>query len=581
MARKSRSKALSKSKSRSQIQTHSPHRWPIGILLLILVLSGILRFIKLGEIPPGLHVDEAANAWNAYTVLKTGKDQHGVQWPVFSMRAFGDNRTTSYMYALLPFQAAGGFTVWTARFPAAIGGVVTVLLIYLLGTRLFDRWTGLIAAGLLAVNPWHVQISRYGHEAALVPPLIMVTLVALLWANMPLDDREQGQARPLRAALAGALAGISCYGYWAVRIFLPVFLPGAVLVAWRDWWDRLKTREGALAVGALLVAFAVTFGPLAWKHFTDPEISKRGQAVSWVWDESDALGEKIQKVLSRYLGHFGPDFLFVNGDGDPALSPPPGVGLFHWYELPLMLLGLMTCAMRFKTSRAARVLLLWIILYPAPDLLYSHVTLHSLRSLPGLTGFILLEAVGAVSAGRWLRQHQRGALTAICSGMAITLLILNVRFLHRFFGDFQRQKYNVLAFGADILEAARWIRPRFKDVDAVFVTGSAAHPYIIMLMGLGYDPNQWFRDVREIVPGPLPSGAYRNEDVYIRYGKVHFIFNESNLAAVDELLQNGRPDRVIFIVRPGELRFEKHTSPVYEIRNMDGQAVLWIFDFHL
>jgi hypothetical protein len=87
-----------------------PHHWPIGILLLILVLAGTLRLVKLDEIPPGLHVDEAANAWNAYTLLKTGKDQHGVQWPLFYMRAFGENRTTSYVYALLPFQAIGGLT---------------------------------------------------------------------------------------------------------------------------------------------------------------------------------------------------------------------------------------------------------------------------------------------------------------------------------------------------------------------------------------------------------------------------------------------------------------------------------------
>jgi hypothetical protein len=57
----------------SRGKAHLPHHWPIGILLLILVLAGTLRFVKLDEIPPGLHVDEAANAWNAYTLLKTGK----------------------------------------------------------------------------------------------------------------------------------------------------------------------------------------------------------------------------------------------------------------------------------------------------------------------------------------------------------------------------------------------------------------------------------------------------------------------------------------------------------------------------
>jgi hypothetical protein len=39
----------------------------------------------------GMHADEAPNAWNAYTLLKTDKDQHGVAWSVFYTRAFGDN----------------------------------------------------------------------------------------------------------------------------------------------------------------------------------------------------------------------------------------------------------------------------------------------------------------------------------------------------------------------------------------------------------------------------------------------------------------------------------------------------------
>ena len=52
------------------------------MLLLILLLAATLRLANLDEIPPGLHVDEATNAWDAYTLLKTGKDQ-SVVWQFF------------------------------------------------------------------------------------------------------------------------------------------------------------------------------------------------------------------------------------------------------------------------------------------------------------------------------------------------------------------------------------------------------------------------------------------------------------------------------------------------------------------
>ena len=306
----------------------------IAILLVILALAATLRLISLDRVPPGMNVDEASVAWNAYTLLKTGKDQHGVRWPIFYFRQFGQNPPAIFLYVLLPFQAIGGLNLWTTRLPAAVGGVMTVLLIYFVGARLFGSATGLVAAAMLAINPWHLQMSRLdGWD----PLMVMASLAALLGANMPLNENEERRRpRPVMAGLAGALAGICCYGYWAVRLFLPIFLIGAVLVTWRGWWEHLRTREGALAISAFVVAGMVTFCPLLWSHVVDPETGMRAQVVGWVWNESDTLVEKVGKALSRYPGHFGPEFLFIHGDRDPALSPPDGTGLFYWYDLPLI-----------------------------------------------------------------------------------------------------------------------------------------------------------------------------------------------------------------------------------------------------
>ena len=115
----------------------------------------------------------------------------------------------------------------------------------------------------------------------------------------------------------------------------------------------------------------------------------------------------------------------------------------------------------------------------------------------------------------------------------------------------------------------------------MFVTGQAAHPDIVTLVGLNYDPHQWFQESRELVRGPLPDGRFENAYIYLRYGKIFFLLTESSITALNELSQNDRPDRVIFIVRPGELALERHARPVCEIRDPDGQPRLWIFDLHL
>jgi 4-amino-4-deoxy-L-arabinose transferase-like glycosyltransferase len=554
-----------------------PGRWRMVALLAILLLAAGLRLARLNQSPPGMQVDEASNTWNAYCLLKTGRDAAGVRWPILYTKSFGANVSTLFLYALIPFQALGGMNVWTTRLPGALGGVLSVWLLYYIGKSLFGTWVGLVAAALLAVNPWHLLESRWGHEATLVPLLVTAPLAAFLWAGLPLGDKER-QPQPWRAAVAGALTGIACYGYPAVRIFLPVFLITLVMVNWRAWLKLADTRHGQLSAAALIFAGLVILGPLLWAHLTKPEINKRN-TVTRVWQATDSTGEKMLKVLNRYPPHFGLDFLFLRGDGDIALSSPRGVGLFHWYELPLLLLGFVTVLWFSKTSRAARLLLIWILLYPVADLFNSHQTAHALRSLPGLCGLVLLAAVGAVQVGWQLWQWNRAKAGVIACALLLVMLWLNISFLSYFYTDFNRQPEKQLIYYTDLLEACAWLKPRLHAVDAVYITTKyMTHPYIYTLVAFAYEPQQWFNEQRKMFEGPLANGAYKDETICQNYGKLHFIFDNAIQPPLPKLKQNGKDDHLVFIVRPGELALGKLAQPSYEIRNAQGQPVLWIFE---
>jgi hypothetical protein len=165
--------------------------------------------------------------------------------------------------------------------------------------------------------------------------------------------------------------------------------------------------------------------------------------------------------------------------------------------------------------------------------------------------------------------------------MMFFIIELNGSFLYQFFGELNRRKYSQGLYEPDIFEASQWLRPRLNEVDAVFITGRAMRPYIITLVGLGYDPEQWFRDVREIVPGPLPNGDYRNEDVCLRYGKIRFLFTVSSVDSLKEQMGNSAKRRAFFIVRPGELGLDQKARPVYEVHNPEDRVVLQIFDLYL
>lgn len=559
-----------------------------------------------------MNQDEAANAWNAYCLLKTGQDQFGVTWPVFYMRALGENRSTLFAYLMIPFQAVGGLSIWTTRLPAALGGLMTVLLIYWVGARSFCRTTGLLAAGLLAINPTHIQMTRWGHEASLTPLLTLLPFAALLWAGLPLGaptripparrgragwgslrrrldpptasslgERgvacgalcdEQHTPRPVRAVLAGLVTGICCYGYPAVRIFLPVVLVCCGLVTVRDWWRFLRAPHGGASVAGLVVGLAVTFGPLAYLHITEPEQIGRRAQNTWVWSESDGWATRSRKVAQRYVEHFGPRYLFFTGD-EYEVVWARGFGFMPAYMLPCLIAGAAACGPRLRRSPAARVLVVAALLYPVGDSLNWHVSPNSLRSSAGLWPLMLLGAVG-VRATLDFFTSRRLMVSIVAVGVAFGCLVAvqTERFLRNYFTGRASQWLAYNGGHVDLLAACDWLRPHLTEVDAVFCTPIESNqPYLITLVALGHDPRRWFAEPREWYPEV-------EWDRWVRYGKFHFMYEGERVAALQKLLADGRPKRAMFFLRASE---PAPGEPVRRIVGPDGQTALVIYDVRL
>src|SRR5262249_34469175 len=220
------------------------------------------------------------------------------------------------------------------------------------------------------------------------------------------------------------------------------------------------TYLGMMASILLILSLAATLGPLLWKHLTDPQINNRAR-TTLVWANSDSLGTRIQKALDRYPGHFGLDFLFLNGDKDIALSPPPKTGLFLWDSLVWMILGVIVLFKTFASSWASRFLGVWLITYPVGDLIHRHVSLHSLRSLPGLCALIRLAALGMVYAGEWLWLRPRNVRWIVVVVIISAVAALNGRFLDVFYrGFYQSPDKRNVRYADDLIKASEWLKPQ-------------------------------------------------------------------------------------------------------------------------
>ena len=106
------------------------------ILFLILVLGFVLRFYKVKEIPPSLNWDEVSIAYNAYSILKTGKDEWNQSFPIH-FKAYGEYKLPVQIYLSIPGIYLFGLNELGVRITPVIYGTLTVLAMFFLGSLSF------------------------------------------------------------------------------------------------------------------------------------------------------------------------------------------------------------------------------------------------------------------------------------------------------------------------------------------------------------------------------------------------------------------------------------------------------------
>jgi hypothetical protein len=421
----------------------------------------------------------------------------------------------------------------------------------------------------LAVTPWHLYLSRTGHEAGLAPLLFAAPFAAALWAGLPLAGGE-ARPRPVRAALAGLLAGLACYGYPAVRLVLPPFLFLAALAGWEAWPAFLRDRRGRAAAILFLAGLSVLLGPLLWAHATDPAINSRARDLM-LWDDSASAGSNLAAVAQRYVMHFDPGFLFIRGDSW-FWNGYEGIPPLQLWLLPPILVGLFSVLGSLRSSQASRTLLALLVAYPLGDVLTRHESAHALRSSPALLGFALLAGLGLVRGTAWLRERLPRLAPGLLAAGGLAALLLVVPMLRACLVDYGREPLAHERFNQALLDACAWLAPRLPEADAVFFTsnnpGAAADTLSVTLVGLRWDAAAWFEQERLF-------RRVGGRDYLVRYGKIHLLVGDEGGAALRGFRSDGRENRVFLVLRPEDSR---RPDPTHAIRDPVGRVVLLIHE---
>jgi hypothetical protein len=149
-----------------------------ALLFALVALSAAGYFFGQQSNPPGFYVDESSIAYNALCIATTGRDEHGVRFPLF-FRAFGEYKNPTHIYVLAAVFRLAEPSNLLARRVSAAAGFSAALLLGWLALRVGRRpWIGVAVFLATLAMPALYEISRLAFEVALYPAVLALFLLA-------------------------------------------------------------------------------------------------------------------------------------------------------------------------------------------------------------------------------------------------------------------------------------------------------------------------------------------------------------------------------------------------------------------
>jgi dolichyl-phosphate-mannose-protein mannosyltransferase len=192
----------------------------------IATMGAVVRFARLGN-PPDIVFDETYYAKDACWYAETSASLCGI----------GGDQTAGVHPPLGKWLIATGiklfgFDSFGWRAAAALAGVLTIIVLYVLARRLFlSTVAASLTAGLLALDFLHFVQSRIAMLDVFVPLFgLLAVLFLVIDRDQNLSGRAPPGARPWRVA-AGAAAGAATAAKWSGAFF--VLLVIGLAIVWK------------------------------------------------------------------------------------------------------------------------------------------------------------------------------------------------------------------------------------------------------------------------------------------------------------------------------------------------------------
>jgi 4-amino-4-deoxy-L-arabinose transferase-like glycosyltransferase len=475
------------------------------LIVVILLLASFLRLYKISVNPPSLFGDELDLGYQAYSILKTGKDYQGNFMPIH-FHSLAEYRTPLYLYSAVPTVALFGISPLGVRLPAVIFGVLCVLAMFLLTKELLNyassspisEHVALLTAFLMSINPWLLQYSRAGFEVT----EMLFLLIFGTW--LFLISLKNGRW----LWLSVVCLVLTPWVYATAKLFTPVYIV-VLFLAFKDKIfqisksNLIKAAVAALVVG-LPIIYSTTFSGGTQRIsdisvFTDPNMvntvnEARGldKKIGVNQLESKLINNKFvywgTDIIENYFQTFSTGFLFIKGDTNMRQSV--GTGGFYLIEIIPLLLGFAFFLFDKERSSKIKILVMFWLLFGAfPSAMTLNGGNHATRLILIAPPLIFLISYGWYKIYHFLSNKSKYIFLPVIFLIYVVSVLL---YFYQYYSVYpvQSEKWWHYGWGPAINE----IKAVGSNYDRVMISMSGEPAWIFFAGHYQYDPALWQKE---------------------------------------------------------------------------------------
>jgi 4-amino-4-deoxy-L-arabinose transferase-like glycosyltransferase len=555
------------------------------------MVAAFFRLFDLEHNPPGFYSDEASFSYNAFSIIKTAKDEYGRGLPLV-FEAFGDYKLPVMLYSIALSFSLFSSSEWSARLPGAIYGLLTVLFVFILVRQLLSLKTStsssdkitrqylpVLSALVVALAPAHIFVSRGTWELTAALFFITAGSSALLKTVKELETNPRLSFKSIIVFLTAIiLFALGLYSYNSARVFIPLFIIGIAILYRNQVVPLLKFNKLALMAGTVLTI--VLLFPIITTMFS-PQVTQRAKYISVFYDKGvdsklfGAIradgGQPVQftrllhnkplfyflDVSSRYLSHFDPNFLFTIGDTFEIFQIV-GLGFLPLLGLPFLSLG--TFHLCKNRPQWFGIMLIWLGISPLAAS-FTTYTPSSSRSMNMIVPLAIFTAYGLIQGYLWINMRIGYIASRLFTPIMLALTIINSAYIfNRYF--IQTPRIVAEKWNDGYEETVDYVAKIEKNYDRIVVSSSKAPSYIFYLWNLRYSPQKYHQEVK-VDHTPDEHGL----NFTSQFGKYYFTKNIS-----DEINKKTSNERVLYIAFSDEIKdytkiiYSRNNKPVFFLK---------------